>query len=700
MTADLAPALVVVALVLFGLAGAVDLVPGAARQAAGGVAGLLALGSLALVVVGGLGLAGTGAVVDLGGVFGIGGAGLRVDPLSALFLVLAFGVAVPVTLAMVSWARAGASRTPGLGETTRPHGRGQAAGVAMALGAVALMVMARDAFTFLFGWEALTFSFYLLAGQDRRRVAAARSSLVTVVFGKVSGGAVLLGLLMLAASAHTWALAGFSSVPAGGIRDTAYALLLLGFAVKVGVAPVEVWLPAGYGNAPGPVRAVMAGVAVNAGFYGIWRTLDLLGRPPAWIPVLMLVVAGLSALLGIAHVTVASRLTRLVAYSSVENAGLILVGVAVALVGEREGIHRLVAVGLLAGMLQVTTHAVAKSLLFVTTASLESAVGSDELDQMRGMGRRLPWSGAGFTIGAVTLAGLPPTVGFASEWFLLEALMQQFRVSGLVFRLAMAVAGALVALTAGFAGVAFVRVIGLTVLGPTRTPPAPHQRSVPGERGVLSRTAIVLLGLGCLGVAAVSPLEVRVIARGLSSLVAEPVTRGATASPWVLQPVFSGFSILSPSWLWIALGVMVLLVAGVGLAAGRRRVLAVRRVPSWHSAAAPQAGLVGYSPFAYANPTRRILANVLHTRTGRQGPTVPVSGTPLPWQATVRDAEPVGYRSDVVEVVETFVYRPLVGPGRLLVRAAKAVQSGRLDAYVAYMLITLVAVLAVVTALA
>jgi len=374
-----------------------------------------------------------------------------------MFLVMMFGAAVPVSVAFASWAA----------RQDAPATRMLAQGYALALGAAVVIVTAQDAFTALFGWEALTAAFWLLAGANRTdddRVGAAR---VTVSFGKVSGAALLVGLLLLTTRSHSIALASFAHVPAGAARTTALVLLLAGFAVKAGLVPFQVWMPRGYAAAPGPARAVMAGVCVNVAFYGMWRTLALLGRPPGWLAGILLVLGGFAALLGIAHAAVQNRLSRVIAYSSVENSGLIITGFAVALTGAATGDRQLVAVGLLAATLQMIAHTAAKTLLFTSAAGLEAAAGGgDDLEALRGMARQAPWSGAGLTIGAVTLAGLPPTAGFVSEWFLLESLMQQFRVDALGGRLTLAVAGAAVALTAGFAGVTFVRLVGMTVLGP------------------------------------------------------------------------------------------------------------------------------------------------------------------------------------------------------------------------------------------
>jgi formate hydrogenlyase subunit 3/multisubunit Na+/H+ antiporter MnhD subunit len=695
-------------LVLLAVGAGADLAFGARRPRLLPVPYLLgAAASACLAVAGGAALAGhavTLRVTALGwGGAGSGPLGLAADKLSGLFLVIAFGAAVPVSLALASWAASPA----------RPGRRGLGASYALALGAVAVVLTARDAFTLVFAWETLTLAFFLLTGYERARAGRPAAALVTLAFGRISGVSLLVGLLLLAAQAGTLTLTGLAHVAPGAPRSAAEVLLLLGFAIKVGLVPFQVWLPRGYAAAPGPARAIMAGVAVNVGFYGLWRTLALLGPPPAGVTGVLLVLASLTAILGIAHAAVQTSLQRVIAYSSVENSGLILAGFGVALVGAATKDRELLAAGLLAATLQIVAHTAAKSLLFTSSARIEAAGGADDLDGLRGTVRLRPWSGTGLAIGSLTLAGLPPTAGFVSEWFLLEALMQQFRVPGLGDRLVLAVTGAAVALTAGFAGVTFVRIVGMVVLGR----PSGRAGAAPRDYGLTGRAGIVILGVACLGLAALTPLEIRVVAAGLSPVVPAGATMTALKSPWVLQPLFAGFSILSPSWLWVVMPGLFLVVALVAWALSGGRLLRVRRVPPWRSATAGVSGPSSYTAFGFANPTRRVLAAVLHTRAEVRR--MDVRGTDV-GQPDGQDAsrglgagvavaagpgEPVGeaihvdYSSDVIEVVEEYLYRPVLRPFLLLVRLAQRLQSGRLDAYLAYMLIALIAVLALVTAL-
>jgi hydrogenase-4 component B len=673
----MASALVAAGLACFAAGGLVDLLAGVRRPGLRAVPYLLGIaGSGCLLALGVHATTGAPAHVDLADVFGVGRGGLRLDQLAGLFLTLLFGLGVVVSAAFVSWAH----------PADRTYHRGTASGYLLLLASVAVIVTAADAFVFLFAWEALTVSFYVLTSATRERQRQVGAAWATVGIGKVSGAALLFAFLLLAGRTGSLTIASWHAVGAGAVHDVAWVLVVAGFGAKVGLVPLQVWIPVGYPAAPGPARAAMAGIAANVGVYGLWRFLGILGRPPVWLVIAVLLVGGVTALLGVTFAGVQSRLTRVIAYSSIENAGLIVTAYGVALTGAVVRSELLVAMGLLAATLQTVAHAIAKSALFVSVANVEAETGTDDLDAVRGIGRRMPWSGATFGAGALTLAGLPPTIGFVSEWFILEALMQQFRLSGLALRLALATAGALVALTTGLAALAFLRVLGLTVLGRPATPRVARAR----EAGTFGKAALVGLGGGCLGLAAVSPWEIRYIARGLTPLVPHATTVQALKSPWVLQPVFSGFSILSPSWLWIAMPVAFVTVFLVALALSRGRYLRIRRVPAWHSATAGVDGPSAYTAFGFANPLRHVLANVLGTR---RTTTVVAGGGP---------GDPAAHletRTQVVEPIETYLYRPVRAATLAVARVVKRLQSGRLNAYVAYMLVALLVALALTAAL-
>jgi formate hydrogenlyase subunit 3/multisubunit Na+/H+ antiporter MnhD subunit len=676
--------LLLVGLLVLAVGAGVDLLAGVRRAWSRQVPYLAAAaGSGCLAAAGALAVTGSPGRVGIGTFLGFGVTGLRVDALAGLFLTVSCAVGVAVSLAAAGWAR----------PTGRLSHRSLGAAWCLSLGAIAIVVTAGGAFLFLIGWEGITFAFYLLSGFRRGRADTARASFLTLAVSKASGAALLVGFLLLAGTSGSFQLASWHAAPGGMARSAAYVLLILGFGAKVGLVPLQIWMPRGYAAAPGPARALMAGVAVNVGFYGLWRTLGVLGPPPTWLIVAVLIAAGFTALLGIAHAAVQTDLARVVAYSSVENGGLIVAGWGVALAGAASGERHLAALGLLAASLQMVAHALAKSALFLSTGAIEQAAGTTKLDALSGLGRRLPWHGAGFGAGALTLAGLPITVGFASEWFLLEAFMQLTRTGGLALELAMAIAGAAVALTAGFAAVAFVRVLGLGILGSRRSRREPVR--VDDEGGWLGRVGVALPAFGCLAVAGLSPFEVRFLARGLGPVVPSHVVAGAVKSPWVLQPVFAKFSILSPSWLWVSFPVGLLAVVAFVFLVSGRSPLRVRRTPAWRSASGGATGGDRYTAFGYGNLTRKVLANVLLTRSEVRELQHQDTGD----GATGHGEASLGYTTDVVEVVDRYVYRPLLGPLRVIVAAAKRLQSGRLDAYLAYMLLALVAVIAAAAAL-
>jgi hydrogenase-4 component B len=679
-----AAALLLAAMVIWAVGAALDLMVGARTRWARTVALLAALIGCGFVTAAGVRMdLGARSMVHLGSTLGVGQTTLSLDPLAGLFLTLIGGLGLAVSACLASWAQ----------PENRLRGRGMQAAYLLLLGAVVVIVIAGDAFTFLFGWETLTVAFYVLIGSPPRHRAGARASWVTLGIGKLSGAALLFGFLLLAGQVHSYTFSTWAGAPSGAVRDAAFALVVVGFGAKAGLVPFQVWLPIGYPAAPGPVRAAMAGVAVNVGFYGLWRFLGILGRPPVWLAATVLIVGGITALVGIVFAAVQSGLNRVMAYSSVENAGVILVGYGVALAGAATRQAGVVAIGLVAASLQVLAHAVAKSSLFSSSSFFESDFGSDQLESLRGVGRRDRWSATVFGLGSVTLAGLPPTIGFVSEWFILEALLQEFRVHNLALRLSMALAGALVALTVGVALLCFIRLVGLVLLGRSGRDGV-AARAIDG--GALGRTGLGVMGSSCLALAAAAPWVVRFIADGLAPVVPHATTLGALKEPWVLQPVFSDFSILSPSWLFVVLPMGLTIVGVATVALSRGTVLRVRRVPAWHSATAGVAGPDSYSPFGYANVLRHVLANVL----GSQRSAVRADGPgSSPQSAADSDHAHISVRTDVVEPVESYIYRPAWATWLGLARCAKRLQSGRLDAYVAYMLAALLILLAVVASM-
>jgi hydrogenase-4 component B len=663
-------ALLLAALCLFGLGAALSALWGTARRGPRSAAfGAGAIGSALVVAAGLLSVLGPAQVLSLGDLSGFASTSAVLDPLAGGFLVLTGGLGALVSVASLGWEPAPAA----------PGERVGAVAYFMLLASVTAVVVAGDVFSFLFAWELLTVAFYLLSAASRDERGQPGSAWATAGVGKAGGASLLVGFLLLAGQAGSFGLAAWRGLGPGELHDVAYSLLVFGFATKVGLTPFQVWMPKGYPAAPGPMRAAMAGVAVNAGFYGLWRTLALLGRPPLWLVVAVLVLGGFTALLGASFAAVDGDLARVVSFSSSENGGIIMVAFGVALTGAYVRDGRLLAVGLLAASLQVLAHAVAKTGLFLATSEFEAATGTTLLDKIRGMAQARPFSAAAFAASSLTLAALPPTIGFVSEWFVLESLMQQFRVGSLALRLAMAAAGAFVALSSGVAALAFVRLLSFVALSPQRVPNT-------SRAALASNASAFFVALSCLGLAAFAPWVVRFLAKALRPVATTSASSGALASPWVLQPVFAHFSALSPSWLAVVLPAGSLAVLSLTAFLSKGGFFVVRRVPAWRSASPGVHGEDSYSAFAYANPARHVLANILGTK--KQVSSLP----PIEGGNGHRH---IVFSSWVNEPLETYLWRPAVAGYLSIVAAAKRLQCGRLGAYIAYMLVALMATLVV-----
>lgn len=682
--------LLIAAFGLAALGAAADLVlPLPAPEARRGASLLVAAAAACLLVDGVRADLGASLHATLGFSTEMGPVVVNLDALSGLFMTIISVTGLAVALSFASWFPASAA--PRQNAFSR---RGTLAAFALLMASVAAVLVAGDVFSFLFSWEALTVSFYALSASDRTTAGRVRASWWALALGKVGGAALLVGFAVIAAATGSFDFSTWHGILAGPHYGMAaaigggFALLLVGFGVKVGILPFHIWLPPGYSAAPGPARAAMAGVAMNAGIYGMWRFLGVLGAPPEWLVVVVLLAGGATALFGIAFASVQPDLNLAIAYSSIENAGIITTAYGVALVGARAHSIELEAIGLLAATLQAVAHALAKSTLFLSSASIEAGLATADLEQLRGVGRVLPWSGASFGIAALTLSGLPPTAGFVSEWFVLESLMQQFRVAQLGERLAMAGAGAAIALTTGIAAFAFLRLLGIVVLGEeassavsaaVRADPGRMDRQAPG------RLALAGLSVVMLATAALAPEEIRFIARGLAGVVPARAVDGALASPWVLQPVFGHFSVLSPSWLWVVGPLLMAAIAAAAAVLSRGGLFKVRRVEPWHSASGTIDNGYRYTAFGFANPMRFILASLFRTRRQAAAP-------------HAHGARPVVYSTRVSEPIEEYGYRPAGRAALWASRSLRRLQSGRLEAYIGYMLFAVVLVLAVAAA--
>jgi hydrogenase-4 component B len=327
-------------------------------------------------------------------------------------------------------------------------------------------------------------------------------------------------------------------------------------------------------------------------------------------------------------------------------------------------------------------HGVAKTLALVAADRVTTGTGCRELRPLGGLAPRMPRTALGFGLAVVTLAALPPFGGFVSEWFTFEALLQGFRLESTVAQLIMAFGAAMLALTAGIGLLAFAKLYGGVFLGRARTALA-GVREPRGTGAGLFGLALVAL---CLGAAA--PWEIRWLGRGLEESLGFDLATTTIKFPLVLGPVYRDFSVLAPTWL--ALAIPAFVTATVVLV---RLILRppVRRAPSWVSGTASEIAAVQYTPDSYANPIRVVLSAAYGFK--RELEPAPSGGT------SSGDGHKRVLRTRVVPAFEDYLYRPLTVAALRLSGQARRLQSGRLGVYLLYILVVLVAALALIPAL-
>lgn len=478
------------------------------RRFSGGqwIATTLAVLAAGVGLVGaGMGLARQGAVSFLPSLTLMGEhPRLGLDALSAFFL-------VPVFL------MGGLGSIYGLGYW--PQSRHRRNGVKLRLfwglliAGMSLLIIGRNAMVFLLGWEAMALSAFFLVSTEDHREQCRDAGWVYLIATHI-GTLTLFALFAL----WRWATGSYDLTPAAsgtlgvGVKNALFFLALIGFGLKAGVMPLHFWLPPAHANAPSHVSAVLSGVVLKIGIYGLLRMLSLLPDPPAAWGMLILLAAAVSALLGVVFAIGQHDLKRLLAYHSVENIGIILMGLGVAMLGRSSNQPQWLALGMAGCLLHVWNHSFFKSLLFLCAGSVLHAAHTRQIDRLGGLARKMPWTALLFLIGAVAICGLPPLNGFISELLVYMGLLRGVTAGGNGSSAAALVAPVL-AMVGALAVACFVKVYAAVFLGAPRTPAAAHVHESPRS---MRQPAMLLAGLciliGCVPMLAVPILDASIAA--------------------------------------------------------------------------------------------------------------------------------------------------------------------------------------------
>jgi hydrogenase-4 component B len=558
----------------------------------------------------------------------------------------------------------------------------------LTLGSIALLMSSTSLVLFLIGWETMTLASYGMILQAHGRSGRVFSAaFVFLAFGEASTLLVIVAVAGL--RVMTGSFAEVPAVAAGGLATVVFVAGLIGFGLKMGVAPFHMseWLPIAHSSAPSNASAVLSSTLTLAGAYGLFRILSLLPSPPLWWGAVMLGIGGVSVLLGALFAAVSEHTKGLPAYSTIENNGLILVALGIAMIARTDGLPGLYVFALFAAFYQALAHAVAKTALFLSAGYIEHSAGTFDLNSLAG---RAPGSEGAAYLGTLaatlSLAAAPPLAGFVSEWMILEALFQSFRFSPEWVQFEGLLAGAAVALAAGLILVAMVKFMGFSLLWkPRRTGP---EHPSGGLGGPIAAAGAVIVGIGVA-----APWLLAFLTPSVAAFAGTPVVApiGGLLSVPDGWSILSGspFGILSPPMIPLALGAGALVALGYYGLGPRARA---RRVAPWM--AGSPSGLDGetYTSFGYSTGIRIMMRSVLQTREVR---------THVGSVTQAELATPVSYNVDL-EVLDVFkvFYDYLVRFGEAVASGLKtAVMPGRLGRYLAYILfVTLVVVIYVAAA--
>ncbi|WP_394842307.1 oxidoreductase [Pendulispora brunnea] len=530
-------------------------------------------------------------------------------------------------------------------------------------GAMALLVVARNALLFLMGWEVMALAAFLLITTEHEDEAVRKSGFIYIAATRI-GTLCLFG--MFAALHHarrSWEFAAPGPNIAPSLGTAIFLLALSGFGLKAGLMPVHVWLPGAHANAPSHVSAIMSGVLIKTGIYGLVRVSSFFEHPPLWWGVVLFGIGAVSGVLGVAFALAQHDLKRLLAYHSVENIGIIAVGLGLALIGRSLGEPTLAFLGLSGALLHVWNHGLFKALLFFSAGSVLHATHTREIDRLGGLGRKMPYTAMAFLVGAIAICGLPPLNGFVSELFLYLGFLRGALLGRAGAWAAGALGAPLLALIGALAVACFVKVFGSVFLGMARSDHVRDAKEAP-----LSMLAPMLVLAACCAFIGLLPAAVAPVLDHAMAAWAPDIASD-------LRPLRG----LAPlGWLSVAGAALVALIAaGAALFAWVTRPSRVDGKVTWDCGYAAPSGRMQYTASSFAEFLVELFSWALRPR-------VHPAGHAAIFPAATR------FHSEVADVVLDRAVLPASRHvGRLLVWF-RWVQHGNAQLYILYVLVTLI----------
>ena len=579
---------------------------------------------------------------------------LTLDPLAAWFLLSILFVSAVCAVYGRRYFLAGG----------RPLGF-LAAGFNLLVLAIVGVVLAADAITFLMAWEIMTLAAFLLVTHEHHRAEVRSAGLLYLVLMHAGTTCLLAFFALLWRSSGSARFAGMALHPALPAASTLalFALAAAGFGCKAGAWPLHVWLPAAHPVAPAHVSALMSGIVIKTGIYGLLRAILLIGPLPVSCGLWLLGAGVASALLGVLSALAQHELKRLLAYHSIENIGIILMGAGVGLLALSTGHPAVAALGFAGALLHVTNHALFKSLLFLAAGAVGKACGTLQLDQLGGLSRRMPRTALSFTIGAAAISGLPPLNGFVSEFLVYLSLLGAIVTLPVAAQSAVVLAFAALACVGGLALACFAKATGAVFLGTPRSSAAALPGEVPfgmqASMGALAASCVLIGLAGPLLIVALDPVVYQLSGVSLRDTAAP---RGAELVS-VLGAAVIGAACIA--WLLVQL-----------LLRGR----AVRSGPTWACGYPAVGPSMQYTASSFAQPLIVVFRGIL---------------LPVRHEARPDAAFPavIGIEEHCQDPVERFVLEPGVHGGAIGAALARQTQPKRVQSYVLAIFVAVVALL-------
>ncbi len=592
---------------------------------------------------------------------------LRRDALSSVFLFLLGSASVGISLFAAGYFRSGEGTLPGV-LCLQYH---------LFLASMGFVLLADDAYAFMVAWETMALSSYFLVTTQHRIPEIRRAGFLYLLIAHVGALGILLAFGVL--QGGSWQFT-FDAMRAATLSPewatTAFLLALFGFGAKAGLVPLHVWLPEAHPAAPSPVSALMSGVMLKTALYGVLRiSFDLIGDPTWWWGMVALGIGLFTAMYGVVFAAVQSDMKRLLAYSSIENIGILFTGVGLAIVFNGVGMGTLAALALVAVLYHALNHAFMKSLLFLGTGAVLHATGERNLGRLGGLIHGMPWVAWLTLVGVLAIAGLPPLNGFVSEWLLLQAFLFAHEVPKPFVNMLLPLGAAVLVLAAALAGYVMVKFFGIVFLGQPREPALRKAH----DAGWLERLGLLWLAAGCvaLGVlpAQLVPLLAAVV--GTLGIDASAIADLHEGSWWMLTSMPTRGVTYVPLAFLLLVAAAMLAAVFIGRVMYRRRT---RHADPWDCGYARTDARMQDTAEGFGQPIRHLFQPFFAMQ--RELPT--------PFDRAPR------YHVVVTDRLWRLLYLPIE---RIVQRGAAAVavlQQGRIAVYLLYSFVTLLVLLALV----